>query len=118
MELRQAEAGSKGLISLYRRLKQLSNSDILITKCQTINPLTQQAHQSVITTCPPTFIRQCLRYLGRQSQATIHLTQQQGAAVAADVTTSKIGLNFSSFTAWKFNKLFVTFCHGEVSFIS
>ncbi|MFH1893639.1 MAG: hypothetical protein ABIK83_13265, partial [Candidatus Zixiibacteriota bacterium] len=22
-----------------------------------------------------------------------------------------------SFTAWKFNELFVTFCHGEVSFI-
>jgi hypothetical protein len=71
----------------------------------------------MITTCPPTFIRKSLRYLGRQSQATIHLTQQQGAAIAAHITASKIGLNFSSLTAWKSNKLFVTFCHGEVSFI-
>jgi hypothetical protein len=72
----------------------------------------------VVTTRPATLIRECLRYLGHQAQATIYLSQQQGAPVTADITTSKVGLNFSSFTAWKFNKLFVTFCHGEVSFIS
>jgi hypothetical protein len=66
----------------------------------------------------PTTIPQNPGYLGRQPQQPIHLPQQQRTAVAADIAAGEIGLNFSSFTAWKSNELFVTFCHGEVSFIS
>jgi hypothetical protein len=69
--------------------------EVFVTQRQPINPLRQQLLHRVIHVrrLPP--IAKALGEAGRQTQAGIHLSHQQHAAIAGERSAGKIGRDFS-----------------------
>ena len=71
--------------------------EVFITQGQGIDPLTQQTQAIMVNTrlAPRIIQGTCYRFI--QTQAAVHLLQQQHTAIGGDIAALEIGLNNTSF---------------------
>jgi hypothetical protein len=90
--------------------------EVFVTQRQRADTLAQQLRHAVLDQRLKSVITKTVRQAFQRPPLQIHASQQQRAAITAQMPSAKISRHFAVTVGLKLKTLLITLCHSEVPF--